>query len=70
VIASKVGGNFQSGQTVLDFSRRHIVSAVEQSLRRLKRETLDLYQLHNPSRDLIETGEMFEALEELRALWF
>jgi aryl-alcohol dehydrogenase-like predicted oxidoreductase len=66
VIASKVGGNFRSGRTVMDFSRAHLVSAVEDSLRRLRREYLDLYQLHNPSLELIRSGEMFDAMDDLR----
>jgi aryl-alcohol dehydrogenase-like predicted oxidoreductase len=67
VVATKVGGNFESGHTVPDFSREHILSAVEDSLRRLGRDTVDLYQLHNPSRALIETGEIFDAMETLKA---
>lgn len=66
VIASKVGGNFDSGTTVIDFSRRHIVSAIDGSLRRLGRDHLDLYQLHNPSVGIIRQGEVFEVLDGLR----
>lgn len=66
IIASKVGGNFRTGRTIVDFSREHIVSAIEGSLRRLRRHYVDLYQLHNPPVDLIQSGEVFDALDELR----
>ncbi|WP_437542246.1 aldo/keto reductase [Sorangium sp. So ce367] len=66
VIASKVGGNFSTGRTVLDFSREHIVTAIDGSLRRLGRDTLDLYQLHNPPVELIRSGEAFDALDEVK----
>lgn len=39
----------------------------EASLERLGRETIDLYELHNPRMPQIADDEIFEALEELRA---
>ncbi|MEI6044276.1 MAG: aldo/keto reductase [Chloroflexota bacterium] len=68
-IASKVGGNFYNpgGKVVTDFSPKHIRFALEQTLKRLDRDYLDLYQLHNPSRPLIEDGQIFEVLDELKA---
>jgi aryl-alcohol dehydrogenase-like predicted oxidoreductase len=38
----------------------------EASLRRLGRETIDLYQIHCPPTDVIERGEVFEVLRTLR----
>lgn len=38
----------------------------EASLRRLGRETIDLYQIHCPPTEVIERGEVFEALRTLR----
>ncbi len=67
LIATKVGGNFTSGQTVMDFSPQYITSAIEDSLRRLGRDYVDLYQLHNPSRPIINDGRVFEALDKLKA---
>ncbi len=66
IIATKVGGNFTSGQTVMDFSAEHIRSAVDASLKRLGRDYIDLYQLHNPSRQIILDGDVFEVLDELK----
>jgi aryl-alcohol dehydrogenase-like predicted oxidoreductase len=40
---------------------------LEESLRRLGTDHVDLYQLHNPRMDAIESDETFEALEALRA---
>jgi aryl-alcohol dehydrogenase-like predicted oxidoreductase len=40
--------------------------ALEASLRRLRTDHVDLYQLHNPRAEAIATDETFETLEELR----
>jgi aryl-alcohol dehydrogenase-like predicted oxidoreductase len=49
-----------------DFSPEHLARACEESLQRLGRETVDLYQLHSPPLDVIESGEAFETLEKLK----
>lgn len=49
-----------------DFSSAHIRKAIEQSLRRLHTDYLDLYQLHNPPTWVIERGEVFETLDHLK----
>jgi len=67
LIASKVGGNFSTGETVMDFSPQYITSAIDASLQRLGRDYIDLYQLHNPSRRIISDGRAFEALDSLKA---
>jgi aryl-alcohol dehydrogenase-like predicted oxidoreductase len=41
--------------------------ALELSLRRLGTDHVDLYQLHNPRMDAIDSDECFATLEELRA---
>jgi aryl-alcohol dehydrogenase-like predicted oxidoreductase len=45
-------------------SRRHIVSACEASLRRLRTDWIDLYQLHRPQAD-IPIDETLRALDDL-----
>jgi aryl-alcohol dehydrogenase-like predicted oxidoreductase len=40
--------------------------ALEASLRRLGTDHLDLYQLHNPRRDAIDSDECFATLDQLR----
>ena len=43
-----------------------IRAALEQSLRRLRTDRVDLYQLHNPRGEAIDSDECFAILEELR----
>jgi len=66
VIATKVGGNFYSGSTRLDFSRDYLHFAVDKSLERLGVEQIDVYQLHNPSAETIAQGEVIGTLVELK----
>jgi aryl-alcohol dehydrogenase-like predicted oxidoreductase len=49
-----------------DFSPAYIIRAVEASLRRLKSDYIDLYQLHDPPIEILERGEFVEPLELLR----
>ena len=64
-VATKVGYVGNRGKQRMDFSRSHIVTAVEQSLRRLQRDAIDLYQIHNPLLEDLENGEAFEVMDEL-----
>lgn len=48
-----------------DFSREHIISSCEASLRRLGVETIDIYQLHRPDL-LMDPDEVARAFETLR----
>lgn len=67
VIATKAGTfHAGGGRTARDFRPAAIVASVEQSLRRLGLERLDLVQLHGPAR--VELNhDLFEALEALRS---
>lgn len=60
LVATKLGGQTGPGVNDLGASRRHIIDACEASLRRLKTDYIDLYQLHN--QDLLTPPE-----ETLRA---
>jgi len=42
-------------------------AALEASLRRLRTDRVDLYQLHNPRADAIDSDDCFATLEELRS---
>ena len=48
VLATKVGMPVGPGPNDRGLSRKHIFAAVDASLRRLKTDYIDLYQLHNP----------------------
>src|SRR5262245_31409896 len=50
IIATKVGMvRDSSGALKKDFSKQHIFHAVDGSLKRLRTDYIDLYQLHNPT---------------------
>ena len=68
VVATKVGQRLTpDGLAAQDYSKTHIVAACEASLRRLRRETIDLYQLHTARLPELERGECLDAMEQLRA---
>jgi aryl-alcohol dehydrogenase-like predicted oxidoreductase len=50
-----------------DWSPAHARRALEASLRRLRTDFVDLYQLHNPRMDAIEADELFAELEAMKA---
>ncbi|MBI3607639.1 MAG: aldo/keto reductase [Nitrospirae bacterium] len=65
VIATKGGYDVARG-LVKDFSRAHLESAVQASLKRLKVDIIDLYQLHNPVIELLRQGDVFEIVEDFQ----
>jgi aryl-alcohol dehydrogenase-like predicted oxidoreductase len=62
VLASKFG--MPMSETKVGASRRYIVEAVEDSLRRLKTDWIDLYQLHQPDPKT-PIAETLRALDDL-----
>jgi aryl-alcohol dehydrogenase-like predicted oxidoreductase len=66
VIATKVGIARTATESIKDFSTKHIREAIEASLRRLKRERVDLYQLHNPPPEVWQGNEVFDLLADLK----
>ena len=66
VVATKVG---YTGERMhhqgKDFSRRHILASADQSLKRLRRDAIDLYQIHNPELADVASGEVFQVMDEL-----
>ncbi len=50
-----------------DWSPEHTRRSLENSLRRLRTDYVDLYQLHNPRMDGIEDDALFAELEALKA---
>ena len=73
-IATKFGYELASGRREHSEGERRqrwdgpfVREALEASLRRLATDRVDLYQLHNPRMEAIESDETFAALEELKA---
>jgi aryl-alcohol dehydrogenase-like predicted oxidoreductase len=75
VIATKFGYDFyhDSGERrgqrerPQDFSPQFVRFALEQSLKRLETDYVDLYQLHNPRMEAVQRDDLFELLEQLKA---
>lgn len=66
VVASKFGVAWDSsGKTKKDCSVKHLIRAVDDSLRRLNREAIDLYQLHWHD-GVTPIGEVMSALLDLK----
>ncbi len=67
IIATKVGHRINNdGSIWLDYSKNYILEACEKSLKRLKREVIDYYQLHSAKLNHLENGECIEAMEKLK----
>jgi aryl-alcohol dehydrogenase-like predicted oxidoreductase len=64
VLATKFGMQMDKAGTLKGGSRRYIMAAAEDSLRRLKTDWLDLYQIHQPD-PLTPIEETLRALDDL-----
>jgi aryl-alcohol dehydrogenase-like predicted oxidoreductase len=64
IIATKVRGRMWAGTDGEGLSRKHILRAVEDSLRRLQTEYIDLYQTHFPDEN-VAIEETLRALDDL-----
>jgi aryl-alcohol dehydrogenase-like predicted oxidoreductase len=64
IIATKARGRMWEGPDGEGLSRKHLIRAVEDSLRRLQIDTIDLYQSHWPD-EATPLEETFRAFEEM-----
>lgn len=68
VIVSKVGEEFDNGQSHFDFSPAHTRLSVERSLQRLATDRIDLVLVHSDGNDLVilQSSGVYETLAELK----
>lgn len=68
VIVSKVGEFFEQGESHFDFSYKTTLRVVEESLRTLRRDTIDAVLIHSDGNDLhiLEREGAPDALRELK----
>ena len=64
VLGTKFGLPFDGSQTLQGASRRYVMTAVEASLKRLKTDWIDLYQLHRPDPQT-PIADTLQALNDL-----
>lgn len=72
VISTKVGEEFADGESCFDFTPAQVRLSIERSLRRLRRDYIDMVLVHSDGNDsaIIERYEIFDVLAELkRAGW-
>ena len=66
LIATKVGHRNIDEKIIFDYTADYIKSACEKSLKRLKRNVIDYYQLHTARMEHLQRGECIQAMEELK----
>ncbi len=64
IVATKFGNKAGPGPNDTGTSRKHIMKAVEDSLRRLQTDYIDVYQIHSPDRS-VPIGETMQTLDDL-----
>jgi aryl-alcohol dehydrogenase-like predicted oxidoreductase len=65
MIATKVGNVSRNDQFATDYSKEYILKACGASLKRLKRNEIDYYQLHTARLQHLQHGECIEAMQLL-----
>ncbi|MCA9773273.1 MAG: aldo/keto reductase [Myxococcales bacterium] len=65
LIATKAGNDFYGEKLRKNFDPDYLRFALEKSLERLGTDRVDLYQLHNPSIEIMRDGEAFAAMRSL-----
>lgn len=65
IIATKVGNVSRNDQFTVDYSKEYILEACESSLKKLRREAIDYYQLHSARLQHLQKGECIAAMQQL-----
>ena len=65
IIATKVGNVSRNDQFTVDYSKEYILEACETSLKKLRREAIDYYQLHSARMEHLQKGECIAAMQQL-----
>lgn len=68
VICTKVGEEFENGESHFNFSAAHTRFSIERSLQRLQTDYLDIVLIHSDGNDIsiIENGEALEVLAQCK----
>jgi aryl-alcohol dehydrogenase-like predicted oxidoreductase len=66
IIASKFGFYLRDKKPVHDFSVKHLTESIDNSLRRLQTDYIDLYQLHSPDISVLENSDLLSELQKLQ----
>lgn len=69
VLCTKVGEEFENGESRYDFSPEHIQRSVERSLDRLRTDYLDIVLIHSDGHDvaILQQAGTLQALQDLQA---
>lgn len=71
ILATKCGCTFVNkgdfDETPHVWTRENLLHNIETSLRLMKTDHVDIWQLHNPSVDQVESGELLRVMEDVRA---
>ena len=66
LIATKVGNVSRDEKFTIDYDPDYILKACEASLRRLKRDHIDYYQLHSARMEHLQSGLCIAAMQQLQ----
>ena len=66
IVATKVGNVSRNEQFTVDYSKEHILKSCDASLKKLKRNVIDYYQLHSARIVHLQNGECIDAMQQLQ----
>lgn len=66
IVVTKGGTNFRVPERSKNFERDYLMMCLEESLKRLKTDYIDVYLLHVPDAGWQDKGHIFETLKEMK----